>query len=412
MRDVDYHNKTVLLRLDINSPIDPQTKKIVNENRLSKSVPTLNYLLEQGAKVAVIAHQGDTLDYQNLIALEEHAAILSRLTGRTINYIDDVCGPAALAAVRELKPGEAIILGNLRYLTEEVSHFETVVHLTPEEMTKCRLVRRLAPLFDAYVNDAFAAAHRAAPSMVAFQHVLPTAAGDLLFKEYKTLTGVLENPAKPSVFVLGGAKISDAFGMMEQVLANGTADRILTTGVTGAVFLLAAGKRLGKQYEEWLANKDFLHFVDDAKRYIDEYGDRLEFPVDLAYAENGMRKEIAVDKLPKDDASFLDIGTETQAKYREIILDAKTIFANGPAGVYEEDLFIDGTKACWQAIADSAAFSVIGGGDTVSSAAQFIDLKHISYVCTAGGAMVRFMTGKTLPLIEAMEFAYSKEEKS
>lgn len=410
IRDVSYQGKTVLLRLDINSPIDPVTKKIVNENRLKKSVPTVNYLIESGAKVVIIAHQGDTLDYQNLIPLKEHAEILSRLTNHHIDYIDDVCGIEAVNRVKNLKESEAIILGNLRYLTEEISHFETVVRLTPKEMTNCWLVRQLAPIVDAYVNDAFSAAHRGCPSMVAFEEILPTAAGDLLFQEYKTLSNVLKNPAHPSVFVLGGAKISDAFGMMEQVLENGTADRILTTGVTGAVFLLAMGKKIGKQYEDWLDSKQFMPFVHEAKKYLDKFGDRIEVPSDLAYAVNGVRYEIDIDQLPKDDVSFLDIGTKTQDAYRKIILEAKTLFANGPAGVYEDELFINGTKACWQAIADSDGFSVIGGGDTVSSASKFIDLKHIGYVCTAGGAMVRFMTGKTLALIEAMEKAYTREE--
>jgi phosphoglycerate kinase len=412
MRDVDYKGKTVLLRLDINSPIDPVSKKIVNENRLKKSVPTIQYLLESGAKVAIIAHQGDTLDYQNLISMEEHASRFARLADAKIDYVDDVCGPTALEAVRNLKEGEAVLLGNLRYLTEEISHFEKVVSLTPEQMTECWLVRKLAPLFDYYVNDAFSAAHRACPSMIAFQELLPSAAGDLLFTEYSTLSKVLQNPAHPSVFVLGGAKISDAFGMMEQVLANGTADRILTTGVTGAIFLLASGIKIGKQYEDWLASKDFLVFVEPAKSYLEKYGDKIEMPRDLAYAVDGVRYEMAVTDLPKDDASFLDIGQKTQDDYREIILEAKTLFANGPAGVYEEDLFINGTRACWTAIGDSEGFSVIGGGDTVSSAAKFIDLAKISYVCTAGGAMVQFMTGKTLPLIAAMEKAYSKEEQN
>ncbi|HHX37918.1 MAG TPA: phosphoglycerate kinase [Clostridiaceae bacterium] len=412
MRDVDYKDKTVLLRLDINSPIDPETHEIVNENRLKKSVPTVEYLLDSGAKVAIIAHQGDTLDYQNLISMAEHAEILSRLMDRRIDYIDDVCGPAAIKAVQELKSGEAIILGNLRYLTEEISHFEKVVKLTPEEMTSCWLVRKLAPIVDCYVNDAFSAAHRAAPSMVAFQEVLPSAAGDLLFTEYKTLSQVQENPAHPSVFVLGGAKISDAFGMMEQVLVKGTADRILTTGVTGAIFLLASGQKIGKQYEDWLDSKQFLVFVDDAKRYLEEFGDRIEMPRDLAYAVDGVRYEMPISELPKDDVSFLDIGEQTQKDYREIILEAKTLFANGPAGVYEDELFENGTRACWQAIADSEGFSVIGGGDTVSSAAKYIDLENISYVCTAGGAMVQFMTGNTLPLIKAMIKACSKEEQN
>ena len=173
---MDVAGKRVLLRLDINSPIDPQTKKIVNENRLKKSLPTLHYLLDGGAKVAIIAHQGDTLDYQNLIPLKEHAEKLTILSGREVKYIDDVCGPAACEAVNALREGECILLGNLRYLCEEVSGFEKEVKLQPCEMLDTWLVRTLAPLFDLYVNDAFSAAHRNCPSMTAFQQVLPTAA--------------------------------------------------------------------------------------------------------------------------------------------------------------------------------------------------------------------------------------------
>lgn len=407
----DYEGKTVLLRLDINSPLDPKTKRIVNENRMKKSLPTLRYLLERRAKLALIAHQGDTLDYQNLIPMEEHAARLGALLGRPVAYTDDVCGPAARAAVEALRPGEAVLLGNLRYLAEEMSSFETVVKLTPEEMTRTWLVRSLAPICDYYVNEAFSAAHRACPSMVAFQEVLPTAAGELLMKEYSALSAVLGGARKPAVFVLGGAKISDAFGMMEQVLARGTADRILTSGVTGAVMLLAQGKRLGAKYEGWLAERDLLSFVEPARRYLRDYPGRIEVPSDLAYADAaGRRAELDVSVLPRDEASFLDIGAGTVARYEQIIAAAGTLFVNGPAGVYEDPLFEYGTKKIWEALAQSPAYSVIGGGDTVSAASRYIDLADISYVCTAGGAMVRFMTGKTLPLIEAMEKAYRRQK--
>ena len=149
--------------------------------------------------------------------------------------------------------------------------FETVVSLTPQQMTDTWLVRQLSPLFDVYINEAFSAAHRYCPSMVAFQEVLPSAAGELFFQEYSVLSNVLHNAKKPSVFVLGGAKISDAFGMMEQVLANGTADKILTTGVVGMVMLMAKGVEPGKQYSAFLKDKDFLQFVEPAKKYLSEY---------------------------------------------------------------------------------------------------------------------------------------------
>ncbi|MCE5256499.1 MAG: phosphoglycerate kinase, partial [Spirochaetaceae bacterium] len=251
----DLKGKTVIFRPDINSPVDPKTKKIVNTNRIEKTIPSLLALLDGGAKVALIAHQGDTLDYQNLIPLKEHDEILSQLTGRRIAYIDDVCGPAAISAVKALEPGTAIILGNLRYLAEEISTFESVVKLSAQEMTKTWLVRSLAPLADLYVNDAFAAAHRNSPSMVAFQELLPTAAGLQLMDEYTALKSVMDNPKRPCVYVLGGAKISDAFDMMRKVLSDGSADKILTAGLTGLVMHKARGIDVGPVVDKFLKDR-------------------------------------------------------------------------------------------------------------------------------------------------------------
>ena len=406
--DFDFRSKTVLLRVDINSPIDPDTKLIVNENRIQKSLPTIQKLLDKGAMLAIIAHQGDTLDYQNLIPLEEHARKLSGYLGIDIGYIDDVSGPAAQERVKTLQPGEAVILGNLRYLSEEISTFENAVKLKPTEMLDTYLVRGLAPIVDYYVNDAFAAAHRNAPSMVAFQELKPTAAGDLLFNEVAALTTVMAAPEHPSVFVLGGAKISDAFGMMKQVLESGTADKILTCGVTGEIMLLAEGYRLGEIKERFLADRSLDVFVADAEAYLREFGSRIEFPKDLAYAVDGTRHEIAIEDLPVEQL-FMDIGAKMIANYEQKIGQAKTLFVNGPAGVYEDPVFEDGTKAICNAIADADGYSVIGGGDTVTAATKFVDLDKINYVCTAGGAMVRYLSGKKLPLIEAMEKAYQRD---
>lgn len=406
-----YQDKAVLLRVDVNSPIDPQTRRIVNENRIKKSIPTIKYLLDNGAKLAIIAHQGDTLDYQNLMSMKEHAEKLAFHLGRPITYVEDVCGPTAVATVKALKPGEAVFLGNLRYLTEEVSGFEKEVKLTAREMLDTWLVRTLAPLFDYYVNDAFAAAHRNCPSMVAFQELLPTAGGRLLYDEYEALYKVLNGAVKPAVFVLGGAKISDAFGMMKTVLQNGTADKILACGVTGVVMLLAQGKKVGAKYEQFLKDKDLMVFVEPAREMLNDFPGRIEVPSDLAYESDGQRVNTGIEALPMDDKMFLDIGSETMARYDAIIKTAGTIFVNGPAGVYENPLFEAGTKALWQSIADAPGYSVIGGGDTVSAASLFIDLAKINYVCTAGGAMVRFLSGKKLPLVEAMEAAFERDGK-
>ena len=404
INDYDYRNKTVLLRVDINSPIDPITKRIVSDNRIRKSVPTIQSLLNQGAKLVMMAHQGDTLDYENLISLKEHAEKLQELVAGTIRYIDDPCGPAAQEKIRDLEAGEGLLLGNLRYLAEEVSTFENAVKLTPEEMEHTYLVRSLLPLCDYYVNDAFAAAHRNAPSMVAFQRLLPTAAGPLMEREIRALDQVMERPEPPCVFVLGGAKISDAFGMMRQVLETGRADEILTSGVTGEIMLMAKGYSIGSRKEKFIKDRGLDVFIEDAKRYLSQYPDKIRYPVDLAYEKEGDRVCLDIGDLPKDEM-FMDIGDRTIAVYEQEIAKARTIFVNGPAGVYENHLFEKGTKRIWQAIASATGYSVIGGGDTVSAAQRYIDLKDIGYVCTAGGAMVRYLSGRELPLIKAMKSA-------
>lgn len=405
LKEFDYEDKTVLLRLDINSPIDPVTKKIVNFNRIDKSLPTLNYLLDSGAKIAIIAHQGDTLDYMNLIPLTEHAEVLSKKLNKPVTYLDDVCGPAAQKAIKDLKAGEIVLLGNLRYLTEEVSTFEDSVKLGPPEMLDTYLVRNLSPLIDIYINDAFAAAHRNAPSMVAFQEVKPSAAGILMVEEIEALTRVMNSPERPNIFVLGGLKISDAFGMMKQVLENGSADKILTSGITGHIMLIAKGYDIGNQNMKFIIDRHLDKFIEPAIEYIKNYPDKIICPVDLAYEVKGERKEIKVDELPIDNIC-MDIGQETIEIYRDVIMKAGTIFVNGPAGVYENSIFELGTKSIWNAIAQSNGYSVIGGGDTVSAASRFINLEKIDYVCTAGGAMVRFLSGVKMPLIEAMKKSY------
>jgi len=226
-----------------------------------------------------------------------------------------------------------------------------------------------------------------------------------LIEELGALTVVAAKPQRPCVFVLGGAKISDAFGMLAPVLKDGTADKILTCGVTGEVFLLAAGVKLGAAKERWIAERSLDAFVKDAASYLADYPDKILLPLDLAYEADGARREVAVADLPADDAMFMDVGARTIALYEAQIAAAGTLFMNGPAGAYENPLFAEGTRRIWTAVADADGYSVIGGGDTVSAAQKFGITDRIGYVCTAGGAMVRFLSGKELPLVTAMRGA-------
>ena len=244
--DGEFAGKRVLLRPDINSPIDRDSGKIANDNRIVKSIPTIRDLLEKGARLTIIAHQGDTTDYGSLISLEEHAGRLSDLLGKPVQFIEDIAGPAAIEKIQQLNDGEVLLLDNIRYLTEEVSTFEDVVKQEPSDMASCYMVRRLAPLFDCYVNDAFAAAHRNSPSMVGFQQLLPSFAGRLLMQELNALQSITEEPARPCIYMLGGARAGDAFGMIEQVLKDGSADQLLLTGLVGQIFMLADDIDIGE----------------------------------------------------------------------------------------------------------------------------------------------------------------------
>lgn len=406
--DISVRGSTVLLRVDINSPIDRETGRIADDNRLNKSLPTIEELASAGAKLVIIAHQGDTLDYHNLVSLREHADLLSIKLGRPVGFIDDVAGPAARMAIKDLEEGEILLLDNLRFLTEEVSTFENAVKLTATEMTETYLVRNLAPLVDFYVNDAFAAAHRNAPSMVAFQELVPSVGGRLLASEVAALASVAGDPARPSVFLLGGLKISDAFSMMAKALDDGTADSILTTGITANVMLMASGVDLGEASTNFIKERSLDAFIPQARDWLEKYDDRIQFPTDLALAdEQGHRVEIGVADLPADGL-LIDVGSATVANYRDRIAAAATIFVNGPAGVYESEAGEYGTRELWRAVAASSGMSVIGGGDTVASARRFVDLDDIGFVSTGGGALIRYLSGTPLPLLTAMERAAAR----
>jgi phosphoglycerate kinase len=406
--DFELDGKTVLLRVDINSPIDRETKRLVNDNRIQKSLPTIEELADFGSKVVLLAHQGDTEDYHNLVSLEPHAERLADLLGRRVGFVDDIAGPTAVERIKALGPGELLLLNNVRYYSEEVSTFVNFVKLTPAELAGTRLVRNLAPLADLFVNEAFAAAHRYSPSLVGFAEVLPTAAGRLFIEEFGALARVKETPKDPCVYVLGGARIADAFSMMEAVLSTGAADRCLTCGLNGEVMAMARGASLGSPSERLIEEKGLAPFIERAKELDTKYGEKIISPVDFAIAAGG-RKEVGLGELPSEHL-LVDIGRHTIESYEAVIGQAATIFVNGPAGIYEKDESAEGTRRLWTAIADAPGYSVIGGGDSVAAGAKFGVLERMGYVCTSGGGMVRFLSGQELPVVSALRRAAARQE--
>lgn len=406
--DFDFGGKTVIFRVDINSPIDPKTRRMVNDNRIRKSAPTVRELSEKGAKLVLLAHQGDTEDYQNVISLTQHAERMSGYVGKPVEFLDDICGPAAVQRIQALKPGEILLLNNVRFLSEEMSTFVNFVKLTPQQLAQTWLVRNLAPLADCFVCEAFAAAHRYSPSLVGFAEVLPAFGGRLLIEEFGALSRVKETPKHPCVYVLGGARIADAFSMMEQVLGTGAADRVLTCGLNGEVMLLAKGYHLGAASERLIDDKGLTPFIERARDLLQRYGDKIIYPEDVVVDEGG-RRQLPLSELPTERL-IVDVGEKTVTRYISEINAAATIFVNGPAGIYENPIAAWGTERLWNAIADAPGYSVIGGGDSVAAGAKFKVLERMGYVCTSGGGMVRFLSGQELPVITALRRAAARAQ--
>ncbi|MCJ7472330.1 MAG: phosphoglycerate kinase, partial [Actinobacteria bacterium] len=307
----------------------------------------------------------------------------------------------AREAIGKLNEGQILLLDNVRYMAEEMTLFETKLKLTPEEQAKTIVVRKLAPLADIYICDGFAAAHRDQPTLVGFEELLPSGMGRLFEKEYGILSKIMDNPEHPAVFILGGAKIEDAFNMMPEVLSKGVADRILTAGLLGQLFLMASGVSLGEKTEEVIYAKKLDQYIDQAKEILQSYKDKIETPVDFAYDDGG-RYEIGTEDLPSGNA-ISDIGSATIDMYKDIISGTKTVFINGPAGVFEKPETEYGTKELFTHIAKSDCFSVIGGGDSIAAANKFVTGSGFSYMCTGGGAMVRFLSGEELPVVKALK---------
>jgi len=396
--DFDVKNKVVLVRVDFNSEIDPATKIVTSNVRIkAHAESTLKELAEKGAKTVVLAHQGRKGD-PDYTPLKQHAEILQKILKCPVKYVEDVFGEKAKTAIKNLQAGEILVLENVRSWDGETKNG------TPEQHSKTELVQNLAPLADLFVNDAFAAAHRGHVSMVGFTAVLPSAAGRIMERELKSLSKTLEKPEKPSVYVMGGAKADDSLEISKYVLSKGIADYVLTGGVTGQLFLAAKGVDLGKGNMGYLAKKELMDLIPGIKALEEQFGEKVVVPLDFALDINRKRIEIPVSKLPTEN-SIMDIGAKTVEKYSRIIATAKSIVVSGPMGVYENKEFNYGTKGVFEAIANSKAFSLAGGGNTIAAIQEYGLTKKISYISTAGGALIEFLMGKKLPGVVALETA-------
>ena len=399
--ELPLSGKTVLCRLDLNQPVDRASGRLKSINRIEAAVPTIKELIAGGAKTVLMAHQGSDIEYKNFYNTKPHAEVLSRLLGQEVKWIDDVCGPAARNAIRSLQLGEVLLLDNVRYVAEEQTLFERALKLSHEQQAQTLLPEKLAPLADYYVCDAYAAAHRDQPSLCGLEQLLPSAMGRLFEKEYGTISSIMDQPARPCVFILGGAKIADAFQMMETVLSRGIADEILTGGLVANIFLHAAGKPVGQGSLDFIEKEGYTAFYEKASALFERFGERITLPSDLSWTEDGLRKEARLSDLPAD-VSAVDIGSKTAARYAQVIRNAKTVFTNGPMGVFEKPESEYGTRTVWEAMAETQGFTVLGGGDSITATEKYGLVEKMGYICTGGGALIRFLSGEELPVVKAL----------
>jgi phosphoglycerate kinase len=398
MDDLDFKDKVALVRVDFNSPIDTDKKKILEDTRIRvHGETTIKELSEKGAKVVILAHQGRPGE-PDFIPLKQHAKALSRILGKPVKYVNDLFGKKAQDAIKALKSGEILVLENVRTFPNEQKKG------SPEQHAKSELVKKLAPLVDVFVSDAFAAAHRAHVSIVGFTAVLPSVAGRIMERELKALSKAVEKPEKPCIYILGGAKADDALKISQYVLTNNIADHVLTGGVVGHLFLAAKGKNLGKPNMEFLRKKKLTVFIPGIKKLMEKYQEKIEVPIDLAIEVNKKRKAISVEELPTNYLIY-DIGVQTVKEYTGIINNAKSIVVSGPMGVFENPEFMVGTNGVLGAIATSKGFSLVGGGHTVAAVEQLGLREKMGYVSTAGGALIEFLMGEDLPGVAALKAA-------
>lgn len=385
IRDVDVRGKRVLVRVDFNVPL--KAGQITDDTRIRAALPTIDQLRQRGARVVLLSHlgrpEGRVLDGLRLAPV---ARRLSELLRAPVAMAGDCVGPGAEAAVAGLRPGDVLMLENVRFHPEE-------------ERNDPRFACRLGALGDVFVNDAFGAAHRAHASTEGLAHVLPAVAGLLMEEELATMGAALDAPERPFVAVIGGAKVSDKIGVLRHLLSR--VDSLLVGGGMANTFLRAQGHDVGRSLVE-------LDQIDIARQVLDHARQRahdLALPTDVVVApeikECAPTRAVAVEQVP-GDWMIVDIGPETARSFAALVRGASTVIWNGPLGVFEISSFAEGTRAVARAIADSGATSIVGGGDSVAALEQLGVADRITHISTGGGATLKFLEGTPLPGVEAL----------
>ena len=389
VRDIDVEGKRIIMRVDFNVPLKDGV--VTDDTRIKAAIPTIKYLKEHGAGIVLMSHlgrpKGDGPEPE--LSLKPAAEKLAELTGYDVKFVDDTYGEKAAAAVADVKPGDILVLENVRFDKREKKN-------DPE------IAKKLASYGDIFVLDAFGTAHRAQGSVVGPAAYIPAVAGFLLEKEVDTLTSIFAEPERPFVAIVGGSKVSSKITVLDRLIDS--ADTLIVGGGMAYTFFLAKGYTVGTSLQE-------PDYVDEAKKLLkkaEDKGVKLLLPVDNVVTDsfdNPTVKEVVDSTQIPDDRMGMDIGPKTRELYAEAIKGAKTVFWNGPMGVFEKDEFADGTKAVAEAVGEVKAnggTSIIGGGDSVAAINKFGLAPKMSWISTGGGASMELVEGKALPGVEAL----------
>jgi phosphoglycerate kinase len=405
MRKIANHNvkgKKIIVRADLNSPVE--NGKITGSARINAHAKTIKELSDRGACVIILSHQGRE-GHDDFIGLEQHAKLLHQKVGRDVIFVANVVGAEAEHMIKKLNPGDIMILDNVRFLPCETGHKDGLGEI----------VHHLSSQVDYFVLDALSVAHRKHSSVVGFAQTIPSFAGDVLAAEIEAVDQVKHS--KDVTFIFGGSKVEDSFAVMKKWLSDGRAREVLVGGALSVLFLHAAGHHVGDS-AAYLKDSGLEAHVPEAKLLLKEFGNKIILPVDVGLSVKDTNSDSeTIQRVDCDTGNIKhgqiwDIGPKTIARYTEIINNSHCVVMNGPLGVYEIDDFSKGTRSILEAVAKCDAFSLLGGGHTITALERFgIDKKDFGYVSLSGKALIEYLCGKALPGIVALEENEKKFEK-
>jgi len=401
--DVDPRGRTVLYRVDVNSPLEPSTGRLLDDGRLKAIIPTLEAL--SSSRVVIMGHQSRP-GKSDFTSMERHCKRLSNILSKPIKFVPDICGDEAIGAIKSLSDGDMIFLDNVRMNEEEYG----LKYASNKETEDTSIVSRLSSVSELFVTDAFAAAHRRSPTLTGFTNCMPCVAGTLMEKEIRNLRTALRNPPSPYLAILGGAKCDDSVRVALNLISRGQVDKIAFVGVTGNLMLWVAGNDIGDRNKEFIRStlgNDFDKAWEFGQKLYSENPEKMLLPIDVAVESEGIRRPISVSDLPTEDPIY-DIGLQTLASLKPLVESAGCILWNGPASYFELPDFAFGTIEILNMCTETDAMTIIGGGHTSALVNSRGASSMVSHNSTGGGSTMSFLSGEPMPVVASLKESFRK----